>query len=54
MLSFFILEKERREGGDGERERETSICCCIYLHIYWLLLVCALTVDRTHNIGIRG
>ena len=28
-----------------ERERETSICCSIYLCIHWLIFVCALTGD---------
>ena len=31
----------RRE--EGERERETLICCCTHLCIHWLILVCALT-----------
>ena len=59
---FFIdwfLEREdkgRREGKEGvkEIEREASSCCCIYLCIHWLLLVCALTGDWTCNIGVSG
>lgn len=41
-LFFFIINWER-EGGE--------ICCFTYVGIYWLLLVCALTKDWTHNLG---
>ena len=34
--------------------RKTSICCPTYLCIHWLLLVCALTRDQTHNLGVLG
>ena len=55
---WLILEKGRgREGGrerEGEREREREICCSTYLCIHWLLLVCSLTWDLTHNLGIWG
>ena len=37
-----------------ERERETSIRCSTYLHIHWLLLICALTGDQTCNRGVSG
>ena len=37
-----------------ERERETSICCSTYLCIHWLILVCTLTRDRTHNLDAWG
>ena len=40
----------RQRGWGGERE--TSICCFTYLHIHWLLLVCALTGDQTCNLGV--
>ena len=33
-------------------EKETSICCSTYLCIHWLILACALTRDRTCNLGI--
>ena len=38
----------------GERERERLICCSTYLCIHWLMLVCALTGDRTCNLGTSG
>ena len=47
FLNFLILEREEKR--EGERER--LICFSTYLCIYWLLLVCALTRDRTHNLG---
>ena len=37
-----------------EKKRETSICCSTYLCIHWLLFVCALTEDRTCNLGVSG
>ena len=46
--------RRREKKGQGERERETSICCSAYLCIHWLLLVCALTGDGTHNLGVLG
>ena len=46
-------EMERERERDKERERERSICSA-YLYIHWLLLVCALTGDRTHNLGVWG
>ena len=51
LQSFFFLYS-REEG--GERETETLICCCTYLCVHWLILVCALTGDQTHNFGILG
>ena len=35
-------------------ERETLTCCSTYLYIQWMLLVCALTGDRTCNLGVSG
>ena len=32
--------------------RETSICCSSYRCIRWLILVCALTGEGTHNLGM--
>ena len=43
---------EGRERG-RVKERETSICCSIYLFIHWLILVCALTWDQTATLGVR-
>ena len=37
-----------------ERERETSSCCSTYLCIHSLIFVCALTGDRTCNLGVSG
>ena len=35
-----------------EGERATLICCSTYLCIHWLILVCSLTRNRTHNLVI--
>lgn len=38
-----------------KRKRERHIkCCSTFLCIPWLMLVCALTWDRTHNLGVLG
>ena len=37
-----------------EREKETSICYSTYWCIHWLILVCALTGDWTHKLGVLG
>lgn len=34
--------------------KETSICCSTHLCIHRLILVCALTGDWTHNVGVLG
>ena len=52
MLYFHLLILERE--WKGKRKKETSICCSAYLCIHCLLLLCALTRDRTHNLGIWG
>ena len=31
---------------------EILVCCSTYLCIHWLIFVCALTRDQTHNLGI--
>ena len=46
---FYVLILEERK-----RERETSVCCSTYWCIHWLLLICALTRDQAHNIGVSG
>ena len=46
LLAFFIDLFLEREGG--------LICCPTYLCIRWLILVCVLTKDRTHNLGPSG
>ena len=43
---LFVVWLER------ERDTSTSICCSIYLCIHWLILVCALNGDWTHNLGV--
>ena len=43
-----------RERETREREGETSICCATQLCLHWLLPVCALTRDRTLNLGVFG
>ena len=48
-ISFFKIDF--RERG---KEKETLICFSTYLCIHWLILVCALTGDQTHNLGILG
>ena len=36
------------------REIEILVCCSTYLCICWLILLCALTTDQTHNLGVLG
>ena len=41
--------------GEREERRHRNICCSTYLCIHWLIFVCALTGEQTHNkIGISG
>ena len=58
---FFKFIDFREEGGSGgkgreerERKKKTSICCSTYLCICWLIPVCALTGDQSHNLGVSG
>lgn len=44
-------KKRQREGG---REGDRFVVLLIYIYFHWLLLVCALTGDRTHNLGVPG
>ena len=47
---WLILEREK---GKGERKKYQFCCsCCSCIH--WLILVCALTGDWTHNPGLSG
>ena len=47
---FLFLDFRARKG-----KRETLICCpLIDAFIHWLIRVCALTRDRTHNLGTIG
>ena len=50
FLYLLILDRRR----ERERDRETSICCSTGLCVHWLILVCALTGDRTPNLGVSG
>ena len=43
-----------RHGGETDRQIDTPIYCSTYLCIHWLILVCALTRDQTHNLGVLG
>ena len=60
FLNLLILERGGKAGGKEvgkERERrgkETEILTChpTFLCIHWLFLVCTLTGDRTHNLGV--
>ena len=36
------------------REREAVICCSTHLCIHWLIFVCALTRDGTHDLAVRS
>ncbi|KAF6114751.1 hypothetical protein HJG60_010685 [Phyllostomus discolor] len=45
---FLLIDFRERKG----RGREKEICCSTYLCVHWLTLVCAVTRDRTHNLGI--
>ena len=47
------MEGEREREKERERERERRlICCSTYLCIHWLIFICALTGDQTHNLGV--
>ena len=48
----YIEFRERKER--GEEEQETLICYSTYLCIHWLILICTLTEDQTHNLGLSG
>ena len=49
---YGFLETERKGERETERKKNTSICCSSYLFIHSLILVCALTEDQTHNLGV--
>ena len=58
-FNFLILERLRgREETGRKRDRQTdrqtntSTCCSTQPYTYWLILVCALTRDQTHNTGV--
>ena len=33
---------------------QTLVYCSTYLCMHWLILICALTGDQTHHLGILG
>ena len=53
--TFVFIDLERRGGREGwkeeERKRERNINLLFHLHTHWLILVCALTLELTHNLG---
>ena len=52
FIYSFIYFGEREEGW-GERERNIDLLFHLFMH-YWLLFVCVLTEDQTHNLGVSG
>ena len=50
----FIYWFERERKGEREEERKTLLCCSTYLCIHSLFLICVLTGDRTHKLGVWG
>ena len=56
FFSFIDFEREtpREREREREREKERLICCSTSLCIHWLLLVCALTRNRTSNLDLSG
>ena len=54
MCLFFCLLIDFRVTREREKEGKSSLCCSTYLCIHWLLLICALTRDQTHNLGLGG
>ena len=54
LIFIYWFERERQRETERGRERETLICCSTYLCIHWLILVCTLTGDWTHNLGTLG
>ena len=51
---FFLFKKMYLLIFERHTERKTLIYCSTYLCIHWLVFVCALTGDWTHNLGISG
>ena len=50
FLKIYLLTLESEKNGERQREREREICFSTYLYIHLLILVCALTGDRTNNL----
>lgn len=48
-----MREREGRRGAGEERERESNLMFHLFMHS-WLLLVCALTEEGIHHLGISG
>ena len=51
FLLIFLLIDFRETGREGEKERETLMCCSSYLCIHQLILLRALTRGWSHNLG---
>ena len=52
MIFIFYIFLERKTG--RQTDIESLISCSTYLCIHLLFPVCALTGDRTHNLGVSG
>ena len=56
VLSFlgFFKNSYLFEGEREERRERNIDCCSTYGCSHWFILVCALTGDQTHNLGVLG
>ena len=55
LIVYWLCERGMEGETETDRQTDTLICCSIYWYIHWLLLLaCALTGDRTHNLGVSG
>ena len=54
FFNFYLLILEIERNRRRKRERVSLSCRSTYWCIHWLLLVCALTRDRTCNLGVLG
>ena len=53
FLTLLILERGR-EGEEGRGGRERNIDSLFHLCTHWLVFLCALMGNRTHNLSILG
>ena len=49
---FLDRERKKESEWEGEREKETSICCSPYLWAHWLFFIRALPGDGPRNLGL--
>ena len=57
IFFYLLIFRERKEGKEEGREREIERHVNLlftYSCIHWLILICALTGDRTHNLCVSG